>query len=151
MTMPSPIPSTSVHSMMCPLPAPAGSRPSTSSPPPLRPDPALANDPPRPAHQLCARIAARRRASPRGRMQRLSDDPLRHHPERQVDVKDPSPGQMVDEEAPEQGPDQSREAPYRAEQTLVAAAIARRNQVADRGDDRNHQATAADSLHEAEA
>ncbi len=58
---------------------------------------------------------------------------------------------MVDEEAPEQGPDQSREAPYRAEQTLVAAAIARRNQVADRGDDRNHQATAADSLHEAEA
>src|SRR6266702_1239967 len=80
-----------------------------------------------------------------------ADDRHGQYPERQVDVKDPSPGQLVDEEAAEQRSDQGGEPPYRSEQTLVATAIARRYQVADRGDDRNHQASAADALHEAEA
>ena len=37
-------------------------------------------------------------------------------PERQVDVEDPAPGEVVDEEAAEQRPDHGRDAEHRAEQ-----------------------------------
>ena len=52
--------------------------------------------------------------------------------ERQVDVEDPAPREVVDEEAAEQRADDRRDAEDRAEEPLVAAAVARRDDVADR-------------------
>ena len=52
--------------------------------------------------------------------------------DRQVDVEDPAPREVVDEEAAEQRPDHGRDAEDRAEEALVAAALARRDDVADR-------------------
>jgi hypothetical protein len=91
-------------------------------------------------------VRATRRAQPK----RAGDHGQRHEPERQIDVEDPAPGQLIDEEAAEQRPDQSRQAPNAAEQPLIAPPLARRNEIADHRDRRHHQAAAADPLHEAE-
>ena len=57
---------------------------------------------------------------------------------------------MVDEEAAEQRPGDGRDAEHRAEQALVTAAVARRDEVADDGHRDDHQAAAAEPLHGSE-
>ena len=51
--------------------------------------------------------------------------------DRQVDVEDPAPGEVLDDHAAEQRPGDAREAEHRPEQALVAAALARGHDVAD--------------------
>jgi hypothetical protein len=75
-----------------------------------------------------------------------SDHGERDQPDRDVDVEDPAPGEVVDEEAAEQRPDHGRDAEDAAEEALVAAALARRDDVADHGDRDHEQAAAAQSL-----
>ena len=70
--------------------------------------------------------------------------------DRQVDVEDPAPREVVDEEAAEQRADDRRDAEDGAEDALVAAAVARRDDVADDGDRRRDQAARAEPLHRAE-
>jgi hypothetical protein len=53
---------------------------------------------------------------------------------------------VVDEEAAEERPDHRRDAEDRPEEPLVAAAVARRDDVADDGDREHDQATAAEAL-----
>jgi hypothetical protein len=43
----------------------------------------------------------------------------------EVDVEDPTPGEVVDEEAAEERPDHRRDAEHRTEEPLVLAALAR--------------------------
>ena len=69
----------------------------------------------------------------------------------QVDVEDPAPREVVDEEAAEQRPGDRRDAEHRADQAHVAAALPRRDDV---GDDRlraDHEPAGADALDRAEA
>ena len=66
--------------------------------------------------------------------------------ERQVDVEDPAPGEVVDEEAAEQRTGDDGDAEHAAEQALVAAAVARRDEVADDGHRHDEQAAAAEPL-----
>ena len=73
-----------------------------------------------------------------------------HRPDRQVDVEDPAPAQVVDEEAAEQRADDGRDAEDAAEEAGVAAALARRDDVADDGHRRHHQAAGAETLQRAE-
>src|SRR5438309_1108043 len=72
-----------------------------------------------------------------------ADDDERERADRQVDVEDPAPGEVVDEEAAEQRPDHRRHAEHGAEEALVATSLARRDDVADDGDARHHQPAAA--------
>ena len=68
----------------------------------------------------------------------------------QVDVEDPAPGELVDEEAAEQRPGDRGDGEHGADQAHVAAALPRRDDV---GDDRlraDHQAAGADALQGAE-
>ena len=70
--------------------------------------------------------------------------------DRQVDVEDPAPREVVDEEAAEQRPGDRRDGEHRADQAHVATALPRRDDV---GDDRlraDHQAAGADALERAE-
>ena len=71
-------------------------------------------------------------------------------PERQVDVEDPAPAEVAREEAAEQRPGDAGEAEHGAEQARVAAALARRHDVADRGLRADHQPAAAEALQRAE-
>ena len=69
----------------------------------------------------------------------------------QVDVEDPAPGEVVDEEAAEQRAGDRRDREDGADQAHVAAALARRDDV---GDDRlraDHESAGADSLQRPEA
>ena len=70
--------------------------------------------------------------------------------DREVDVEDPAPGEVVDEEAAEQRPDHGRDAEHRAEPALVAPALSGRDEVADDRERRHHQPAAAEPLHRAE-
>src|SRR5262249_51169984 len=79
-----------------------------------------------------------------------ADDDEGDDPDRQVDVEDPAPGEVVDEEAAEQRADHRGYAEDRPEEPLVLAALARRHDVADDGDGRDDQAAGADSLERAE-
>src|SRR5438046_2884272 len=79
------------------------------------------------------------------------DDRYGHCSERQVDVENPPPGEMVDEEAAEHRSKERGKSPDGSEQALVPAALARRYQIADRGDHRHHQAAAPDSLQKTES
>src|SRR5436190_24127428 len=74
----------------------------------------------------------------------------RDDPERQVDVEDPAPGQVVDEEAAQQRTDHGRHPEDGAEETLIAASITRRDDVADHRDRQYEEPAAADSLDPAE-
>ena len=67
-----------------------------------------------------------------------------------VDVEDPVPREVVDEEAAEQRPDHGRDAEDAAHQPRVAPAVARRDDVADRGLRADHQRAAAEALDRAE-
>ncbi len=82
-------------------------------------------------------------------------EPERHDhdgdgPDRHVHVEDPAPGERVDEEAAEKRPGDRRDAEDGADQPHVAAALARRDDVADDRLRADHQAAGADSLERAE-
>ena len=66
-----------------------------------------------------------------GAVERGRDHAERERAQRQVDVEDPAPREVVDEEAAEQRPDHGRDAEDGAEEPLVLAALARRHDVAD--------------------
>ena len=74
------------------------------------------------------------------------DHGQREEAERQVDVEDPAPREVVDEEAAEQRAGDDRDAEDAAEEALVAAAVARRDEVADDGHRDDDQAAAAEPL-----
>ena len=84
------------------------------------------------------------------RLERRVDDGERQQAERQVDVEDPAPAELVDDEATEQRAEHRREAEDAAEETLVAAALARWDDVADDGDGGDDEAAAAEALDDAE-
>jgi hypothetical protein len=86
----------------------------------------------------------------RSGVERRADHDQGEPADRQVDVEDPAPGQVVHEEAAEQRPQDGRHAEDGAEETLVLAAVARRDDVADHGHRRDDQAAAADALERAE-
>src|SRR6202012_3479351 len=67
------------------------------------------------------------------RLERGPDHPQRDQPEREIDVEDPLPAQVVDEEAAEERTYDGGDAEHRAEQTLVATALPWGNDVADLG------------------
>ena len=83
-------------------------------------------------------------------VERDRDHHQRERAERQVDVEDPAPREVVDEEAAEQRADHGRDAEDSAEEALVLAPLARRDDVADDGHRRHDQAAAADPLEGAE-
>src|SRR5436189_45198 len=87
-------------------------------------------------------VNTRLRKSASGRLGEAADG--------EVDVEDPAPGEVVDEEAADQRPDHGRDPEDAAEVALVAAALARRDDVADDRDRRHHQASAAEPLEAAE-
>ena len=70
--------------------------------------------------------------------------------DREVDVEDPPPREVVDEEAAEERADHRRHAEDGAEEALVAAAVARRDHVADHGDGGHDQPTRPEPLEGAE-
>src|SRR5262249_13396164 len=80
------------------------------------------------------------------RMECRRDHDERDRSDRKVDVEDPAPGQVVDEEAAKEWTNHRRQAEDAAEEPLVAAALAWRDEVADRRDDENDEAAAAEPL-----
>jgi hypothetical protein len=74
----------------------------------------------------------------------------RDQPDRDVDVEDPAPGEVVDEKAAQQWPDHCRETEDASKESLVAAAVPRRDDVRDHGDRQHEQAPAAQALDRAE-
>ena len=89
-------------------------------------------------------------AARRVRRQHGGDHDQREDADRQVDVEDPAPGQVVDEETADQRADDGGDAEHGAEEALVAPALARRDQVADHGDGDDDQPAAAEPLQRAE-
>ncbi len=87
----------------------------------------------------------------RARVEHGADDEQRERADRQVHVEDPAPAEVVDEEAAEQWADHGRHTENRAEHSLVAPALARRNEVADDGNRRDEESAGAESLERAEA
>ena len=78
------------------------------------------------------------------------DDGERDDADGQVDVEDPAPAEVLGEEAAEQRPEHAGRAEDRAEQALVLAALARRDEVADDRHRQHHQPAAAEALEGAE-
>ena len=66
--------------------------------------------------------------------------------DRQVDVEDPAPGEVVDEETAEQRSDDRRNTEHGAEEALVLAALARRHHVPHNRQRRHDQAAPAEAL-----
>ena len=85
-----------------------------------------------------------------GAVESGGDHREREQAQRQVDVEDPAPGEVVDEEPAEERPDHGRDAEDGAEETLVFAPLAWRHDVPDHGHRRHDQAAAADPLEGAE-
>src|SRR5205823_2555146 len=81
---------------------------------------------------------------------RQPDDDERETADRQVDVEDPAPGRVVDDQPADRRADDRGGREGRADQALVAAAVARRDDVADRGDRERDQAARANALDPAE-
>src|SRR6185503_4061915 len=84
------------------------------------------------------------------RRERRADHGERNDSQRDVDVEDPAPGEMRGEVSADQRPGDARKPEHRAEDSLVATALARWKNVADdrlTGDD---QASAAETLYGAE-
>ena len=67
----------------------------------------------------------------RRRVEDDTDHDERHEPERDVDQEDPAPAHVLDDEAAHERPDHRGEAEDAREDPLVAAAVARRDRVAD--------------------
>ena len=84
------------------------------------------------------------------RRQRQREHDERRDPERDVDEEDPAPREMGREEAADQRACDAGEAEDRAEDALVAATVARRDDVSDRRLCRHHQAAAPEPLHRPE-
>ena len=78
------------------------------------------------------------------------DDRQRKQADRKVDVEDPAPRQVVDDEAAGERSDHGRDAEDAAEEALIAPALARGDNVTDYGDGRDYQPAAAEALHDAE-
>ena len=76
----------------------------------------------------------------------LGHDGERDGADRDVDVEDPAPGELLDEDAAEQRSDDARHAEHGAEEPLVAAALAGRDDVADDRLRADHQPAAAEAL-----
>ncbi len=70
----------------------------------------------------------------------------RDRTDRDVDVEDPTPGQLLDEDTPEQRPDHAGQPKHRAEQSLIAAAFTGRDDVADDRLGAHHQSAATKPL-----
>ena len=83
-------------------------------------------------------------------VERHPDHDQRDRSDRQVHVEDPAPGQVVDEEAAQQRADHGRHAEDGAEESLVAAALAGREDVADDRQRQHDQPAAAQALQGAE-
>jgi hypothetical protein len=86
---------------------------------------------------------------PPARLARLEHGPDhgdREDADREVDVEDPAPREVVDEEAAEQRPGDGRDPERRTEEALVAAAVARRDEIPDDGHCDHHQPPAAEPL-----
>ena len=79
-----------------------------------------------------------------------ADDHERDDPDRDIDVEDPAPRQVVDEESAEQRPDHRGDPEDRAEEPLVPAPLAGRDDVADHRDRRHDQPAGAEALEGAE-
>jgi hypothetical protein len=79
-----------------------------------------------------------------------TDDHEGDDPDRDVDVEDPAPRQVVDEESAQQRTDHRGDPEDRAEEALVPAPLARRDDVADHGDRRHDQPAGAEALKGAE-
>ncbi len=75
-----------------------------------------------------------------------ADDNERGDADRQVDVEDPAPRKALGEEAADQRPDDGRDREHAAEVALIAAALARRDDVADDGDRGHDQPAGAEPL-----
>ena len=84
-------------------------------------------------------------------MQHGADHRERNGSNRQIDVEDPAPGEVVDEEPTEQRPGNARDREDGSDVALVAAAFARRDDVADDRQSADHQAAGAESLQRAES
>ena len=74
------------------------------------------------------------------------DHEERDRPDRDVDVEDPPPRELLDEDASEQWADHARYAEHRAEVALVAAPISRRDDVPDDRLGADHQPATAETL-----
>ena len=79
------------------------------------------------------------------------DDQDREHADREVDVEDPAPGDLVDEEAAEQRPGDRGDGEDRADQAHVTPALTGRDDVSDDCLRTHHQAAGAYPLEEPEA
>ena len=66
--------------------------------------------------------------------------------DRDVDVEDPMPGELFDENPSEQRADDARHTEHRPEEALVATALAGRDDVSDDRLGAHHQATAPETL-----
>jgi hypothetical protein len=100
--------------------------------------------------QRCAEVVDRVLDLLAGSLERRRDHYQRDEADRDVDVEDPTPGEVVDEEAAEQRADHRRDAEHCTEEALVAAAVAWRDDVADDGDRRHEQAASTEPLDRAE-
>jgi hypothetical protein len=80
------------------------------------------------------------------RLEGGGDHGKRDQPDRHVDVEDPAPGEIVDEEAADQRSKDGRHTKHAAEVALVAPTLARREDVADHGDRDHDQASGPESL-----
>ena len=74
----------------------------------------------------------------------------RRDPQRQVHVEHPAPGRVVDQQPAGERAGDRRRREHRGDVALVAAALARRHQVADRRHGEAHQPARGHSLHRAE-
>ena len=81
-----------------------------------------------------------------GKMQHSGDDEQGDDAERNVDVEDPAPGQVLGEEAAEQGPGHVGDAEDDAEVAHVLATLAGRDDVAHDGLGPDHQPAGPDPL-----
>ena len=79
-------------------------------------------------------------------VQDRAGDDERDDAQRDVDEEDPAPGELVDEEAAEQRPDDAGDGEDGAEVALVLAAVDRRDDVADDDEGEGHEPAAAEAL-----
>src|SRR5207247_7809539 len=82
--------------------------------------------------------------------ERDRDHGQRDDPDRQVDVEDPAPAEVVHEEPAEERPDDRREAEHGAEVALVLAPLARRDDVPDDRERDDDQPARAEALQRTE-
>ena len=85
--------------------------------------------------QDCAGVVDLAAAARNGRGERRCNYEQGEQARRQVDVEDPAPAQVIDEETSEQRADDRGKAERGSEKSLVARAFARRDEIADDGGD----------------